>query len=300
MKWGDDLFLLELFKTPVIFAAIITGSIAALNLIIQWFIASTKNKFDTKNMFEKNLKEKLENIYSPLIMQISLSSNKTNLIEGDIKALINKYGYLLTSDLLSSIKDLCKLEESLNDDIKNSVEYQNIRVKIEILANREFKELQNLFNNNFNTYKLNLLKPWYKKIALILIKIFALFTSIFWLILILFIFLSKIQPIEISQNPIGNRIVSYLLLIVLLTTILGFTKIMDKSIAKIIELEKTRKKRFKPYDYVPQTGKYRCIICNEVKDFYKDEQFPRCNSSLFKNNVKSIVFDYIWSHDSSS
>jgi len=70
----------EFLKTPAIISAIITGSIMAFGYLTQSLISLTKNNFETKTNFEKNLKEKLEKIYSPLILQISKSKKMIILL----------------------------------------------------------------------------------------------------------------------------------------------------------------------------------------------------------------------------
>ena len=288
--------MLEIFKTPIIIAAVIAGSITALGIIVQWFIASAKSSLDTKTMFEKNLKEKLENIYSPLIMKISMRSNRRNLVEDDVMTLINRYGYLLSSELSSSLKELCILEgENPEEDIEDSKEYQNLRVKVEELASREFAELQNSYNNSFNIYKVNSLKPWYEKIILLIEKSSLLFTGVFWFICIMFLFLLKIQPINLFQSEMGNRLISLVILIITITSVLFLSRVITKIYNIMEKFISKKRKLFMPIEYVPKTGIYRCKTCGELRDFYKYERFPYCNSKKIKHIIKSSIFDYIWS-----
>ncbi len=69
--------------SPVILSAIISASIAIITLIISTSVTIRKNVHEERSYFEKNLKEKLENIYSILNLEIKLRKSNENLIKKD-------------------------------------------------------------------------------------------------------------------------------------------------------------------------------------------------------------------------
>ncbi len=76
--------------SPVILSAIISAAIATLTLIISTLITLRKNNHEERSYFEKNLKEKLENIYLPLHLDITRGLSIEPLIKEATQDLIYK------------------------------------------------------------------------------------------------------------------------------------------------------------------------------------------------------------------
>lgn len=284
---------LEFMKTPVIFAAIITGSLTAFGLIKDWFFASSKSRFESKTIFEKSLQERIESIYTPLIMRLNTSCKKAYLIDDEVKQLIHKYGYLLSNQVLFDLIELIRIEEQEETREIEFKEYQHLRSKIIKEANKEFTELQNLHNKNFSMLKRNLMSPAYIKVVVFLEKISMLFAGVFWFMLIIFL---NIEPIEITQNQWFNMLFPVLLLILALMSGFALIILFIKAFDLIqVDLKRLRK-LFSSGEYAPETGNYKCKVCNEIRFFYKNEVFPPCKS---KRSFKNSLYINEWSFDKS-
>jgi len=287
--------MLELFNTPIIISAIISGSIGALGIIIQWLNASTKSKSEMKSNFENTLKEKLEYIYTPLIMQNSIKNIEDNFVDDDILTLINKYGYLLSSELLAFLQELYSMETK--GDSENYIEeYKNLRNKISKQANKEFKKLQNLYNSSFNTYIGNFTKPWYKQLLSSIIRSSLLITGIFWLVFICFYLLSKAKPIDgLTDNPTINFIESIIAYLIVITTLIAGLVIFLKIGFLVSNYLDKNKKAFASDEFVPLTGIYKCKACNtETVKYYKNGYFTSCSSNKVLHKIKASFLVNIW------
>lgn len=288
-----------LLNTPAIAAAMITGIIAIVATIIQSILTLTKYSFDTKTNFEKTLKEKLENVYSPLIILISDTKENSILLTDPVMKLINQYGYLLSTELINDIRELHKIEidDWTSKEFKRTfAEFKNLKNRVIDRINNEFDELQSLYNKNFIEYQKRFSMPWYFKFIAVLKRICLITTLIFWTIFWGTQIISSIEPVpKLLNNNIANTIATFLLLIIIVTSLtLAFYLVIfilgkiDKRIGKLRRL-------YPPHETVTQTGIYQCRICGEIKTFYKNGVFPFCTEEFkWSRLLKVIWYQRIW------
>lgn len=285
----------QLLSTPAITAAIITGIVAFLAALIQFFIFSIKHAFEKKSNFELLLKDRLEKAYSPLVMRFNMINGTKLSTNTEIIDILSKYSHLLSDQLIKDIIDLIKMEQ-VDNQSKNSddyiVEYKNVKNNISKLLEKEFFDLQEKFNRNFFEIELRSFMPWYKKIGIMIKKFCIGITLLFYALLALLLLLAKIVPSPpLFEDKFLNVIIPLIFIIILTTSMFSLGYIIDV----IGLLYKKNKKRFMNYEIVPITGIYRCNICGKrnVK-FYKGSRFSSCKDHKFGDKIKSIFKLYSW------
>ncbi|MCY9660975.1 hypothetical protein P5G65_29090 [Paenibacillus chondroitinus] len=287
---------MDITLDPPIVAAIITGFVAAVGLLIQSFLSISKNAYDKKTNFEKTLIDKLEKIYSPLHMAFNISSEQEYLINDQIEGLVNKYGHLLSSNLLDDIKELIKIEKDQQKVIKyypktkSSVEYPELRRKIIEITRKEFSELQNVHDKNFHSYKKRITVSLPDKIGFSVIKLCIGLTLLVYLFVIFWwVFRNK------TLQDVAIVILVVLFTIALITTIIGVSFIVSIVSEQLIVRTGKLKRQFREYDYVPVTAEYMCKKCRTVDRKIKYSIFSYCTNhhSAFET-FKGFWFNYKW------
>jgi len=267
---------------PPIIAAIITGIVAAVSLLIQSFLSISKNAYEKKTNFEKILIDKLEKIYSPLHMAFNISVEQEYLISDQVEELVNKYGHLLSSNLLDDLKELLKIEKDQRKVIKyypktkDTVEYSEIRKKVIEVTRKEFTELQNIHDKNFHVYKKKTTVSLPDKIGLSVRKLCIGLSLLMYLFLFfLWFFGNK----TLKEGVI--TVLAFCIVIVFFTTVL----MIISSISYISELFIVRtgisKRQFRESDYVPATAEYICRKCGKSE--------KKSNTAIFHTALIGIL-----------
>lgn len=281
---------------PPIIAAIITGVVAAVGLLIQSFLSISKNTYEKKTNFEKILIDKLEKIYSPLHMAFNITVEQEYLINAQVEELVNKYGHLLSGNLFNDIKELIKIEKNQQKVIKYfpkseaSIEYPVLREKVVEITKKEFSELQNIHDKNFNTHKKHTTISLSDKIGSTVKKLCIGISLIVYLFLMfLWLFKSK------TPEEVVITIFSVILLLVICTTIIGLGYAISFFIENFMIIFGRDKRHFYESDYVPETAEYMCKKCGRVERKIKYTTFSYCT---YQHNtlqtIKGICLNYRW------
>lgn len=289
-------------NAPTIIAAVISGIIGLIIVLIQNVIPNIKYKFEVRSNFNDLLKDKLEKVYSPLIIMLLKTNQCPKFISEDVENIISNYAHLLSKDLLKDLLDIYKIEQSLDSELQNNLliqEHKNIKVKILEKVNNEFNELQNTFNKDFRDKKERLFIPWYKKIFRTITFICIFITVIFYIILITISFLSSLKPFpNITKNPLLNTLTIIITLIIIATSMILMLYVPQVFFDKLNEIRRKQKRYYTSYEYVLDTGYYKCRVCNQNRIYViKGSRLPKCKEHNFKQKLKSIGFIYNWGFD---
>lgn len=284
-------------NTTAIITASITGIIALVGIIIQIITFNIKHKYDTKNNFEQVLKEKLEKIYSPLVIYITDQESEF-LAQYEIKTLISKFGHLLSKELLDDIREVFRLQKTegiKKERIYSSSEYSNLKIKIIDRINKDFYELQDTYNINYTNNKKSLYTPSYEKIIQIIIKGCTFVTISFYVVWILLSILVRIAPGEsIFNNIYADIIATVFMLIVILTSMIGIPALFIYLSEKWTQISRKIRKHYATNEYVPETNMYVCRICNNRVKLTKYSKFPMCNHHNIIQFIKYVFMFYTW------
>lgn len=302
-------FINIISSQPVIIASLISGLIALVLGTIQSIISYNKNNRDNYLNFETLVKEKLEKIYCPLNMCISKDTSRF-IVDDAIHELIRKNSYLLSTKLLKYFKDLINIESKIinkerlghifeNDDL--NIEHKNLKKLVLQTLNSEFTKLQTMHNKNFISYEKKFKKNWFTSLYSTIIKICAGSTLLFYIIL-LSIYLSeninKIgTDIPISSSPLINVFFRIYAIIIILTTLSFFLIIASIFASKISNFINKKNKFYSEYEFILETGYYKCATCGCEKKLFEYDRFPRCSEhkTLFKKifhifRIKQWIF----------
>ncbi|MBC2579858.1 hypothetical protein [Clostridium sp. DJ247] len=290
--------LQQILSTPATIAALITGIVAFIGVIIQFSIFFIKYDFDKKSNFEQMLKDKLEKIYSPLTLYLNKSYNQNRFITDESIELISKYGHLLSKELINNILEILKNEQISNQTVINQdfkEECKNLKKNVLMQLNREFIELQEKYNKNFFQYKIRYLMPWYIKVGSVTKKVCISITITFYIIfIIIFLLLTIVPKHQTFKNPYLNSLLLISLIIVIITTLFSLGYAFDSIISKLNK----NKKCYMTFERVPDTGIYKCLICKRTKvKFIKGSNFQPCTQHTLIEKIKSIFRLYNWSID---
>ncbi|WP_334071361.1 MULTISPECIES: hypothetical protein [Paenibacillus] len=280
--------------SPTIISSIISGAIAIAALIVTTMVTTNKNKNEERIYFERNLREKLENIYLPLKVTFYSKSNNSTLTNGEVADIVNKYGYLLNPDTLNEITDLILFEQRSNIFFE-SEEYQALRESVKNRFNKEFTELQELYNNHFESYKKKYTEKIYEKILKVIGKSFIIITIFFYMCIImscLYYYFNKDSAI--IKNPILNVLFLFTVFISLPTTFIGIGMIPAKYLEPILKKIGKSKGYFTIEDKVPQSGLYICRACNKTRRKTKYLRFGYCEEHSKWEIIKSILLVNLW------
>ncbi len=280
--------------SPVILSAIISAAIATLTLIISTSITLRKNNHEERSYFEKNLKEKLENIYLPLHLDITRGLSIEPLIKEATEDLIYKYGYLLDPTLLNELRELIHFEKN-EPDFLAKIEYLALRCNVIDDFKKEFASLQTLYNSHFESYRQKYTMAPIIKLKNRVMRIFIAITFIVYGVagsVAIYYFMNNIS--KTPANPILNAIVGFMIMITMITTGLG----IGTGITKYMEwLEKRIGKKRNAYkfsDRVPSTGEYQCRACKKTIIKVEYTTFGYCNDHTRKQVWKSIFNLGLW------
>lgn len=271
-------------STPAIYAALITGTVGIIGVILQTILTINKGKIEGKNNFENRTKEKLERVYTPLIVIFNQTKSNEMLVNEEALKIINNYGYLLSISLFQDINDLLKFERTgfLN---KSNPEYYFLKQKIIQTINKEYSILQNLHNKHFTEYIYKYGLSISRKVFNLCIKItlISILVNISIIASILIInWISKLlddSNASFFENPILNFIFGlYIALSIITVVLLLYYLVFLKLPSKI--MKKIDKKRgiFDIGEYSPVSGKFICRICDTEREFKVYEKFERCTS----------------------
>lgn len=291
--------MINWMNTPAILTAIITGAIALIGIIIQMVTFFVKHKYESKNNFENVLKEKIEKIYCPLLIELYKGTENSCYITNPVKDLIAKNGYLLSDSLLSDILELAKVEEDYlaksNDEVFIQ-EHKNFKEKVFLQLRKDFDALQDIYNMNFKIRMSKFSTPWYRKIGLGII-IFCISVTILLIIFVLVLsglvwVLKGVPPA--SKNTPADILMYIWMGISALTSVIGLPAGVIWGFDKLTDVFRKYKKRYLTREYVPETTKYYCRICNQEYHLYKNSRFPLCRNHNFKQEIESIFKLYSW------
>ncbi|ODP28210.1 hypothetical protein PTI45_02411 [Paenibacillus nuruki] len=262
--------------SPVILSAVISAAIAIITLIISTSITLRKNIHEERSYFEKSLKEKLENIYLNLNLDIDSRKVDEPLIKESNQELVHKYGYLLSPELLDEIKNLIHIEQ-------NQEEYTALRSNVIKGFKKEFAMLQHLYDSHFESYRQKYTATNIMKVKNIVLKICITISLVIYLMVITLVayeyFNSKPRMIE---NPILNAIVVFIMSITVFTTGLGIGKVVLKFIDWLDNRVGKTKRAYKFDDKVPTTGDYFCRACKKMNRKIKYTTFGYCEDHTAK------------------
>jgi hypothetical protein len=282
----------QLFSAPVIAAAIISGSIAIIGLVIQIITSYVRYQKEEKDIFETILKEKLEKIYTPLFLNAKFDQKNEIDISENVKNTVEQYGYLLSFDLLDDFQRAFKTP--LNE--RSSEEYKNLLKKISSKISIEFQGLQDAFDKKFNLHKKTFLASWYTKFLRSLKSFCIVASLIFFALLGVESVASTFKPQKtLFNSPVLTFFFSLWVLVSAFTLIIGVNWYGQLFLGKIIEFLGKIKKYYKSIDYVPNTGEYMCRACGNVKKFTRDKKFGICeNNHTNAQKIKEFFKVYMW------
>lgn len=208
--------------SPVILSAVISAAIAIITLIISTSITLRKNIHEERSYFEKSLKEKLENIYAPMNLEMNSRNSSEKLISTKCEELISKYGYLLRPLLLSDLKTLINLEHK-NNDFSNDEDYSALRNMFKEEFNKDFAELQILYDKHFENYRKKYTKDIFDKFIKIVGVILVSITILFYAtIYFKDLYKSINNSTHLIDHPLLNFLYTHLLIVVGTTTVVFF------------------------------------------------------------------------------
>ncbi|MGG6312408.1 hypothetical protein [Paenibacillus macerans] len=280
--------------SPTIISSIISGVIALAALIVSTLVTTNKNRNEERNYFEKNLREKLENIYLPLKVTFYSKSIESALSNNEVANIVNKYGYLLNPETLNEITDLIIFEQKRNNFFEDE-EYQVLRGNVINRFNKEFTELQEVYNNHFENYKKKYVEKMYEKILKVLGKFFVGITIIFYSCIIsIFLYYYLNKDTTIINNPILNVLFIVVVFISVSTTVSGIGLIPAKFLEPILKKIGKTRGYFTTEDKVPQSGFYICRACNNIRKKTKYMKFGYCEGHNKREIFKSIILTNLW------
>ncbi|MCX7923916.1 MAG: hypothetical protein N3B21_18175 [Clostridia bacterium] len=303
-KLKGGILISNLLNVPAIVAALITGLVALLTFIIKY-------RYDTKVNFEKILKDKLELIYSPLIIEFSKVGGAGPLVSDKAIECIRKYGHLLSKELLDDLRELYKIEqgESFLDDCKLEIEHNNLKNKLIEKINLDFYKLQDSYNQYYSQYEKRFNTPPYKKALTALMVACVAITICFYLILIIkgvkdyLLSIIKAQNNVITNDPWMNFFYIVLALVIILTSLFLFGYIGGYCVAKILNHVSRYKKYYDSYEFVKDSGVYRCRICGKSITLTKYSKLKSCIDYFnckhtVLQKIKGISKWYTWAYES--
>jgi hypothetical protein len=288
---------------PAIVSSIIAGFIALVALLIQTSISISKNSYDKKSNFEKTLIDKLEKVYSPFHMALKLSEHKKYLIDNTVEELINKYGHLLSSNLLEDVKTLIYFEyeqrKLIEDERKYSskqstkprfFEYDALRKKVFEVTKQEFSELQEIHDKNFNAFKRKINYNTPEKMMSFIGRFFGTITLVTCTFLLIWWTLSSNTP-----KDIFIIIMTLLSLISVTTLLFSLTALVGRLVEKLAVRSGKSQRLFSFNEYVPDTSEYKCICCGFNVKKIKYSKFNFCpESHTFKQTLRGFMFLSKW------
>ncbi|MDN4616704.1 hypothetical protein QCD85_01250 [Paenibacillus sp. PsM32] len=280
--------------SPVILSAVISAVIAIITLIISTSITLRKNIHEERSYFEKSLKEKLENIYLPLNLDIAFRKVKEPLIKESNQELVHKYGYLLSPELLDELKDLIHIERN-QEEYLDQEEYIALRSNVIEGFKKEFAMLQELYNSHFESYRQKYTVTNFIKVKNIVLKI-CITISIFIYLTVITLFAYEYfnsKP-KLFVNPLLNAIFGFMIFTTLFTTGLAIGTVVLKFINWLENRVGKTKRAYKFDDKVPMTGDYRCEACKKVKRKIQYTTFGYCEDHTTKQKWKSIFTFGLW------
>lgn len=283
-------------------AAVISGIIGLVIVLIQNVIPNIKYRFEVRNNFNDLLNDKLEKVYSPLVIMLLKINQDSKLISEDVEKIVLKYAHLFSKNLLVDMLEIYKMEQLLGSETQSDLyiqEYKNIKIKVLEKVNSEFKELQDTFNKDFIDKKEKLFIPWYKKIVSATIFICVLITIIFYIILIVIYFLQSLKSTPaISTDPLLNALIAIIVIIVATTSIFLIGFMAQSFLDRISEIKRKQKKYYYSNEYVIDTGYYKCRVCNINRiHLVKGSKVPKCKQHNFRQRLKSIMLIYNWAFE---
>ncbi|MGV7116038.1 hypothetical protein [Paenibacillus kyungheensis] len=280
--------------SPVILSAVISAAIAIITLIISTSITLRKNIHEERSYFEKILKEKLENIYSPLILDISSRKVDEPLIKEPNQELVHKYSYLLSPELLDEIKNLIYIEQN-QEEYLDTEEYMALRSNVIEGFEKEFAMLQYLYDSHFESYRQKYTATNFIKVKNIIFAIsisITIITYIFVLVMIAYEYFNN-KP-QLISNPILNTIAALFVVIAVFTTFVSlgivWANILQWFENKVGKFRQT----YKFDDKVPATGDYFCNACRKTKRKVQYTTFWYCEEHSLKEKWKSIFIVGLW------
>ncbi|MFD1991067.1 hypothetical protein ACFSGI_13915 [Paenibacillus nicotianae] len=280
--------------SPVILSAVISAAIAIITLIISTSITLRKNIHEERSYFEKSLKEKLENIYLPLNLDIASRKIEEQLIKESNQELVHRYGYLLSPELLDELKDLIHIERN-QEDYVDTEEYMALRSNVIEGFKKEFAMLQELYNSHFESYRQKYTATNFLKIKNIVLKICITISLVIYLTaMTLFAYEYFNSKPRMIENPILNAIIVFMMSITLFTTGLGIGTIVLKFLNWLENRVGKIKRAYKFDDKVPTTGDYLCEACKKVKRKIQHTTFGYCEDHTMKQKWKSIFTFGLW------
>lgn len=212
-----------IISSPIITAAIISGTFAMITIVVQSIIALSKNKKEDKLYYEKTLLDKLEKIYTPLFAAIFNRKPDMTLIDEDSKKRISQYGYLLTKDMFGNLQELIVIEEQ-HDKLQATELEEYIFLKEKVLSSfrTEFSNLHESFNKSFNSLNFKYSLPLKDKIALGVLRGMLYSTVTFWLTILIFTIGKSLKTgTIITGNTFIDSMIIIWTILSLLSTFLG-------------------------------------------------------------------------------
>ncbi|WP_322908104.1 hypothetical protein [Paenibacillus campi] len=280
--------------SPAILSAIISAAIAIITLIISTSITLRKNNHEERSYFEKNLKEKLEHIYLPLNLEISLRKSDERLIQQANQELIYKYGYLLNPKLLYDLRELIHFETNEADFLVKE-EYLALREHVMNEFKKEFTLLQSLYNSHFESYRQKYTMTHRLKLKNGILKVCIAITILFYSMVVIKIIYDSINnDPKVFENPILTFIITFILIIPLFTTALGIGAVGIKC-TEWFEIRAGKKRNaYKYNDKVPLTGEYQCTACGKKHIKIQYTTFGYCNDHTWTQVWKSVFNFGLW------
>jgi len=288
-------FIEKITSTPAITAAVITGAIAFLGLIIQLTTFFVKFKYESKTSFEQIIQDKIGKIYFPLLLELNNAQDACPIINDKIRDIISNYSHLLSVHLLTDIMELFKTEQySENNMLKPDFieEHKNLKAKILLQTKKDFDELQYMYNKYFIKKKNKLYTPWYKKVFWRVVKFFALITITFYIFLFSLLAFSKVP--KSFQSSFTDFIMFILVFITMVTTVIGIGTGLGYILNRVSDRCRKIKKYYMSGEYVTKSGKYYCRICYTPYYLSSNTRFRRCTKHTLMQDLKSISKFYDW------
>lgn len=288
----------DLINTSAISPTIITATVAFLGLIIQSVTFFVKHKYESKSNFEEVLKEKMEKIYSPLLIEFYESPEKGLCLSQRIKELTSKYGYLLSNSLLIDILELEKAEKEYKLEPKDEAfkkEYENLKDKIFLKLRKDFDDLQSIYNKNFRTQKNKFFMTTNKKIGFGVRNFCIILTVLFGCLILLLLFISWLKKIiPQSHNTSFQIYLGGWLIISFITVFISLLIYFANGFDKLTDVIRKFKRYYIRGEYVERTANYYCRICKKQYKLYKNSKFPFCENHSFIQKIIAIFKLYPW------
>ncbi|MFZ5968391.1 MAG: hypothetical protein ACOYVK_14610 [Bacillota bacterium] len=268
--------------------------------VISFVVFFIKYKFDQRAYYHGILKEKLDMVYSPLMLYFKKLHKEKTIINSEIKEILIHKSHLFSEELLNDMQELLKYEESFifveQDDVK-LIEYKNIRQATVESLEREFVRLRKLYNKEFYSYKNNIEKLLIERIIIGFIKFSIFLTAATFLFLgVALLGEYFFNESRIIDNLALNTIFVIYTLILILTIFWGGIALLFGLASKILELVNQRKGRYRVFTRIPKNGIYQCNSCGKKRKLFRYADFPICEEHTLWQHIKTAYSFYNWKY----